>query len=127
MTQTPEPSAEHPIAPPAEAAVLGDDSDKPGLVPLFESSPHEVLAAIAAGAAFIACGTLGLELMFSWMTRTEPVGYAAGIGFPFVSAPLGAGTVFMGCLLLYSKPRVAPVPLLCGAAYWALVWWQWPG
>jgi hypothetical protein len=109
-----------------EYIVIGDFSDMPGLVPLFESSPHGVLAAIAAGAAFIGCGTLGLEVMFSWMTRSEPVGHLAGVGFPFVSAPLGIAPVFMGCLLLYSRPRMALVPLLCGAAYWALVWWLWP-
>ncbi len=120
-------TSEHTAEPATEGHVIGDGSDKPGLVPLFESSPHEVLAAIAAGAAFIGSGTLGLELMFSWRTRTEPVGYAAGIGFPFVSAPLGVATVVMTCLLLYSKPRVAAVPFLCSVAYWGLVWWQWPG
>ena len=106
--------------------VIGGDSDKPGLVPLFESSPHEVAAAIGAGAGVIGIGTLGLEIMFSWMTRSEPVGYLAGIGFPFVSAPLGLSPMIIGALLLYSKRRVAPIPLAVGVLYWGLVFVMWP-
>ena len=99
---------------------------KPRRQGLFRSHPHETMAAIAAGAAIIGVTSLALECWMAQLTGQGPPGAMLGLPVPFISAPLGLGALVIGAQLLLVRPRLASLPLISAAIYWALALWLWP-
>ncbi len=82
---------------------------------LFSSNPVALLAILAASTGAIAVASIGLELL-----TDRSLAKLADLGVPFVSAPLGLGTLILAGLtarnnLLWSAPA-----FVLGVAYWVI-------
>lgn len=93
--------------------------EKPKRIGLFRNgTAYGALAAMGAGAAGIALGSLGLELLMARMLHEGYAGTMLGLPFPLVSMPLGLGALILTALTALKAPQHVPIPLLCTALYW---------
>lgn len=82
---------------------------------LMSSSPVGALALLAVGTGFIALVSLGVEV---W--TGQALAKTFDLGVPFISAPLGVGTVIMAALTAKNSPKFALPSIICGALYWLI-------
>lgn len=103
-----------------------EKSERPQRIGLFRGGmSYGTLAAISVTCAAIGLGSLGLEVLVMFITKQGPIGYMIGAPIPFVSTPLGAGSVVISGLLLVTKPRVSLLPVLSSIAYVAAMIGLW--
>ncbi|RDV37710.1 hypothetical protein DV096_11350 [Bradymonadaceae bacterium TMQ3] len=92
------------------------EGERPKLQKLFGSYANGTLALMGVAAGVIALATLGLEIFFE-----SPLTAALGLPIPYMSMPLGLGTVVLGGLMARASWKLALPALLMGAAYWVMV------
>jgi hypothetical protein len=82
---------------------------------LFSSSPVGLLAILAATTGTIALVSIGLELL-----TNQALAEFADWGIPFVSAPLGVGTLVLAGLTARYNPIWSAPAFVLGVAYWVV-------
>jgi|GEM_PF-6484448 hypothetical protein len=103
-----------------------EKDERPQRIGLFRGGmSYGTLAAIAVTCAAIGLGSLGLEVLVMFITEQGPIGHMIGLPIPFVSTPLGAGALVISGLLVVTRPRVSPLPVLSSLAYVAAMVGLW--
>ncbi len=91
----------------------GGDAQELHDEPLFGSYPHATLAFMAAGCGAIAVTTLVIELATGLALTT-----ALELPVPYLSLPVGVGTMILAGLVARNSWRYAVPALALGGLYW---------
>lgn len=101
-------------------------ADPPGRSGLFTSHATGTTAGLSVTCSALGLAALGLERAMAQAAGQASLGAMLELPVPYISIPLGVGAVTIAASVLYLRPRLALVPVVCAVLYWAVALWMWP-